>query len=107
MKKLCFFPTLTYTLLSTVKPRFNGLMRKYNCLLLEKTRILPSVDQAYSQEFVMGVAVAGVEPPAAGGQWGSGGKASAAGGKGSGGRASTLGNFYDFSIKNNAFLRHI
>jgi len=29
-------------------------MRKYNCLLLKKTQILPSVDQVRSQEFVMG-----------------------------------------------------
>jgi len=31
----------------TVKPRFNGLMRKGDCPLFKKTRILPSVDAQY------------------------------------------------------------
>jgi len=82
-------------------------MRKYN--LLEKIRILPSVDQAYSQEFVMeegGSCCGGLkaEPPAAGGQWGSGGKASAAGGNESGGGAPGARRFLRFFNKNNAYL---
>jgi len=31
----------------TVKPRFNGLMRKCNCPLFEKAQILSSVDAQY------------------------------------------------------------
>ena len=42
-----------FALCNTVKPRFNGFMRKYNFPFLEnvrylKTRILPSVDAQYT-----------------------------------------------------------
>jgi len=45
----------------------------------------------------------GAEPPAARGQWSSGGKASAAGGKGAGGGASSVQRFLQFLSKNNTF----